>query len=99
MSAKSQTIFENAFLQKYVNREGKVNHQAIQRNPGQLEKLLEQIAVFDVAKATMADQYAFYLNACNVLVIGQIVAHYPLTSVQDMPGFSTARSCTSPASS
>lgn len=35
----------------------------------------------------MADQYVFYLNACNVLVIGEIVRNYPLKSVQDMPGF------------
>ena len=76
-----------ALLQKFVNKDGKVNYQAIQRNPAQLEKLLAAIAAFDVDKAAMADQYAFYLNAYNVLVIGEIVAHYPLASVQDMPGF------------
>ena len=76
-----------ALLQKFVNKDGKVNYQAIQRNPAQLEKLLAAIAAFEVDQATMADQYAFYLNAYNVLVIGEIVAHYPLTSVQEMPGF------------
>ncbi|GAA3960976.1 DUF547 domain-containing protein [Hymenobacter antarcticus] len=81
------TAHTTAFLHKFVDKEGKVNYQAIQRNPGQLANLLAEIAAFDVAKANMADQYAFYLNAYNVLVIGEIVAHYPLTSVQDMPGF------------
>ena len=86
-NASAITAHTTAFLQKFVDREGKVNYQAIQRNPSQLDKLLGEIAVFDVSEAAMADQYAFYLNAYNVLVIGEIVAHYPLTSVQDMPGF------------
>lgn len=86
-SAASLTAQTTAFLQKFVNKEGKVNYEAIQRNPAQLDRLLANIAAFNVSKAEMADQYAFYLNAYNVLVIGEIVAHYPLTSVQSMPGF------------
>ncbi len=86
-SAASITAKTTAFLQKFVNKEGKVNYAGIKRNPAQLQELQQAIAVFDVAKAEMADQYAFYLNAYNVLVIGEIVAHYPLESVQDMPGF------------
>lgn len=77
----------SAFFQKFVNKDGKVNYAGIQRNPDQLNDLLNSIALFDVSKAEMADQYAFYLNAYNVLVIGEIVAKYPLTSVQEMPGF------------
>lgn len=89
---KSQTAADltaqtTAFFQKFVNKEGKVNYAGIQLNPEMLNALLESIATFDVAHAQMPDQYAFYLNAYNVLVIGEIVSHYPLTSVQDMPGF------------
>jgi len=85
--AAALTAQTTAFLQQYVNKEGKVNYAAIQRDPDQLEALLYTIADFDAAHATAADQYAFYLNAYNVLVIGDIVRNYPLKSVQDMPGF------------
>ena len=74
-------------MQQYVNKDGKVNYAAIQRDPNQLDVLLYTIANFDAAHASAADQYAFYLNAYNVLVIGDIVRNYPLKSVQDMPGF------------
>ena len=76
-----------AFLQHYVDKEGKVNYAAIQRDPDQLAALLQSIADFDAPRATAADRYAFYLNAYNVLVIGDIVQNYPLKSVQDMPDF------------
>ena len=76
-----------AFFTKFVNKDGKVNYAGIQRSPEQLNELLASIAGFDAAKAAAAEQYAFYLNAYNVLVIGEIVAHYPLASVQEMPGF------------
>ena len=75
------------FLQQYVNKEGKVNYAAIQRDPDLPDALLFTIADFDAAHVTAADQYAFYLNAYNVLVIGDIMRNYPLKSVQDMPGF------------
>ena len=81
------TAQTTAFLQRYVNKVGKVNYAAIQRDPDQLDALLHSIAEFDAAHTAAADQYAFYLNAYNVLVIGDIVRNYPLNSVQDMPGF------------
>jgi hypothetical protein len=87
LTAASITAQTTAFLQKIVNKDGKVNYKALQRNPEMLDALLSNIADFDVTKAEMADQYAFYLNAYNALVIGEIVKNYPLTSVQDMPGF------------
>ncbi|MBO0360300.1 DUF547 domain-containing protein [Hymenobacter sp. BT186] len=77
-----------AFLKRFVNKAGEVNYGAIQRDPQQLDDLLQDIASYDTkAWASQADLYAFYLNAYNVLVIGEIVANYPLTSVQQMPGF------------
>ena len=87
LTAAAITAQTTAFFQKSVDKEGKVDYAGIQRNPDQLNSLLANIGGFDVAKANMADQYAFYLNAYNVLVIGEIVAHYPLASVQEMPGF------------
>ncbi|GAB2871815.1 DUF547 domain-containing protein [Hymenobacter ruber] len=87
LTAASITVQTTAFLQKFVNKEGKVSYETLQRNPEMLDALLSSIADFDVTKAEAADQYAFYLNAYNILVIGEIVKNYPLTSVQDMPGF------------
>ena len=85
--ANSLTAEITAFLHRYVDKNGKVDYFAIGRESEQLDALLFSIAGFDVAHAAPADQYAFYLNAYNVLVIGDIVRNYPLKSVQDMPGF------------
>ena len=85
--ADALTTQTTAFLQQYVNKEGRVNYAAIQRDPDQLDALLYTIAGFDAAHAAEAARYAFYLNAYNVLVIGDIVRNYPLQSVQQMPGF------------
>lgn len=87
LTAAAITAQTTAFFTKFVNKDGKVNYAGIQRNPNQLTALLSCIEGFDAASATLADQYAFYLNAYNALVIGEIVAHYPLTSVQKMAGF------------
>ncbi|MDQ2768968.1 MAG: DUF547 domain-containing protein [Bacteroidota bacterium] len=85
--ANNLTGETTAFLHRYVDKNGKVDYSAIRRDSEQLDALLFSIGGFDVAHATPADQYAFYLNAYNVLVIGDIVRNYPLKSVQDMPGF------------
>lgn len=77
-----------AFLKRHVDKAGAVNYKAIRREPQQLDNLLQDIASYDTkAWASQADLYAFYLNAYNLLVIGQIVENYPLASVQQMPGF------------
>ena len=77
----------SAFLAKFVNSDGNVNYAAIKRNPLELKGLLKRVETFDAASAKPADREAFYLNAYNLLVIGEVVAHYPLESVQKVPGF------------
>lgn len=77
----------SAFLAKFVDGEGNVNYAAIKRNPLELQGLLRRVASFDAAAAQPADREAFYLNAYNLLVIGEVVARYPLESVQKVPGF------------
>jgi len=77
----------SAFLAKFVNAEGNVNYAAIKRNPLELKGLLKRIEAFDAANTKPADREAFYLNAYNLLVIGEVVARYPLVSVQKVPGF------------
>jgi hypothetical protein len=76
-----------AFLTKFVDAAGNVNYAAIKRNPQELQGLLKRVETFDAATATPADREAFYLNAYNLLVIGEVVARYPLASVEKVPGF------------
>ncbi|GAB3324941.1 DUF547 domain-containing protein [Hymenobacter humi] len=77
----------SAFLSKYVDASGNVNYAAIKRNPADLQGLLLRVEAFDAAAARPADREAFYLNAYNLLVIGEVVARYPLASVEKVPGF------------
>lgn len=76
-----------AFLGKFVNAAGDVNYAAIKRSPAALNALLRRVETFDAAGARPAEREAFYLNAYNLLVIGEVVARYPLESVQRVPGF------------
>ena len=77
----------SAFLARHVNAAGNVNYAAIKRSPAELNGLLQRIETFDAAAAKPADREAFYLNAYNLLVIGEVVARYPLVSVEKVPGF------------
>lgn len=77
----------SAFLAKFVDAEGNVNYTAIKSNPLELKNLLKRIETFNAAEATPADREAFYLNAYNVLVIGEVVERFPIESVQKVPGF------------
>ncbi|WP_310393165.1 DUF547 domain-containing protein [Hymenobacter sp.] len=77
----------SAFLAKFVDSDGNVNYAAIKRNPLELKGLLRRVETFDAAAAKGPDREAFYLNAYNLLVIGEVVARYPLESVQKVPGF------------
>ena len=73
-------------LQKHVV-EGQVDYKALQQNKAQLQRLVQQIGRYDTKKASAAERKAFYLNAYNVLVLQQVLDHYPLKSVMDVPGF------------
>ena len=77
----------SAFLAKFVDDAGNVNYGAIKRNPLELKALLSRIETFEASAAKGPDREAFYLNAYNVLVISEVVAHYPVESVQKIPGF------------
>jgi hypothetical protein len=81
------TVATTAFLKKFVTPEGNVNYGAIKRNPLELKALLRRYEATDAMTLSEADRKAFYLNAYNMLVIGEVVAHYPLVSVQKVPGF------------
>jgi len=77
----------SAFLAKFVDADGNVNYAAIKHNPLEMNALIKRIETFEAATAKPADREAFYLNAYNLLVINEVVLHYPLESVQKVPGF------------
>lgn len=75
-----------ALLQQHVQN-GQVNYKSLQQDMVKLDALVKQIARYDVTKATDTEKKAFYINAYNLLVLKQVLAHYPLKSVMDVPGF------------
>ncbi|GAB3732983.1 DUF547 domain-containing protein [Hymenobacter agri] len=76
-----------AYYTKFVDENGNVNYGAIKRNPLEIKALVKRYETTDAKMLTDADREAFYLNAYNVLVISEVVAHYPTESVQKIPGF------------
>ena len=77
----SQVFFDDAdiFFIKNV-KEGKVNYEAIKKQPGELNSLVKQIAELDLSNKRVTGDYikAFYINAYNILVIKQVVDAYPV---------------------
>ena len=77
----------SAYFAKFVDENGNVNYGAIKRNPLELKALVKRYETFDASAAPAPDREAFYLNAYNVMVINEVVAHYPAASVQKIAGF------------
>ena len=73
-------------LQKHV-REGQVDYKSLQKSKAELQQLVQQIARYDLKNASASERKAFYINAYNALVLQQVLSHYPLKSVMDVPGF------------
>ncbi|MBF9254505.1 DUF547 domain-containing protein [Pontibacter sp. 172403-2] len=73
-------------LQEHV-QEGRVNYKALLQHKKQLQQLVREISSYNLNGATASEQKAFYLNAYNVLVLQQVLQHYPVKSVKDIPGF------------
>ncbi|GAB3203180.1 hypothetical protein ABID22_000996 [Pontibacter aydingkolensis] len=66
---------------------GQVKYKVLQKDKAKLDKLVRQIELYSLNKATPAEKKAFYINAYNVLVLKQVMEHYPIKSVMDVPGF------------
>jgi hypothetical protein len=74
------------FMGRYV-KDGFVDYKAIVDERGELNALIDQIKQIDYKIHTPTENKAYFINVYNVLVIDQIVNHYPTTSVKDIPGF------------
>ena len=66
---------------------GRVAYRKITAEPQQLNTLVNQIAIFDLTKATKATLVAFMINAYNILAIKGIVDEYPVKSPMNISGF------------
>jgi len=76
----------DAFFKKYVFTNG-VDYKNIKGNPADLNALVTQIASFPLSGQNKATQKAFYLNAYNILVIKNVIDHYPIAKPTDVVGF------------
>ncbi len=74
------------FLSTYVNN-GFVDYELITNSNTQLNELVENIADIKLTNFNDAEKQSFYINAYNILVIDQIIKHYPVSSVKEIPGF------------
>ncbi len=72
------------FFKKYVDN-GKVDYASIKEDPALLDKLVEDIAAFELHDIRL--DFPFYVNAYNILVIKQVVDHYLISSPMGVTGF------------
>ncbi len=74
------------FLATHVE-DGLVDYAQIKANTADLDLLQEEIANINLAGQDDKTVQAFYINAYNILVIAQVVEHYPLDSPLAVAGF------------
>lgn len=86
----SQSFFTKAdsFFRTYV-ADGAVRYQALSENPQQLQDLVKEIAELDLSNKRVTPEFlkAFYINTYNLLVIKQVVDHYPIKGPMEVEGF------------
>lgn len=76
----------NTFLNKYVSK-GKVDYEAINKNPESLNGILSIAKDISVDKKDAKEYQAFWINAYNISVIKGIIDNYPIKSPLDKSGF------------
>lgn len=88
LQAQLNAFFTDAddFFQTNIT-DGLVDYENIQQNPLALERLRQQIATIDLNKVDSHVRKAFFINTYNILVIGQVIDHYPISSPLDVEGF------------
>lgn len=77
-------------LKRYVNEEGDVQYQALQKDPSLLDEYLDQLKAIDPrefpAQWPREEILALYLNAYHAGVLRAVAEAYPVKSIQDIPG-------------
>ncbi|MEM6397642.1 MAG: DUF547 domain-containing protein [Bacteroidota bacterium] len=75
----------NDFFAKSVTT-GQIDYAALKAS-NEIETLVEDIESVDLLNLKGLEREAYLINAYNILVINQVLEHYPLRSVLDVPGF------------
>lgn len=78
------------FLKQYVNDEGQINYAAVQKDPVLLKKYLARIRKIkwrDLQEWPREELVALWLNAYHAGLIKNVIEHYPVKSVHEIPGF------------
>ncbi len=76
---------DDFFKSRLVNN--RINYKLLAQEQEVMDSLVAQIASMQVDSMDRATRTAFYINAYNLLVIKNVLNHYPLTNVRDVPGF------------
>lgn len=76
----------NQFLKEHV-KNGYINYQAIHEDPAALNNLTDKISKINPDQLSGDSEKAFLINAYNILVIKQIISHYPVQSPMAVEGF------------
>ena len=89
-AADINVFFEHAdnFFSHYV-KEGKVDYVAIMRDKEDINSIVKTTAItnLDAKDISKNEKKAFYINAYNIMVIKNVVDHYPIKSPKDVDGF------------
>lgn len=79
------------FLRKFVNEKGEVDYRGVQKDPQMLEQYLEHLA--DRPRWSKSgppwpreEELAFWINAYHAAVIDLVRRHYPIQTINDIPG-------------
>lgn len=90
LSAQSNYDRYDAFLQKYVAKNGNVNYKAIKANQVGLDSVVREFQAVSLQKSwSKNEQLAYWLNAYNVFTLQLIVSKYPLQKITDLDGGKT----------
>lgn len=87
-NAQTANFFTKAetFFAKNVSA-GMVDYAGIKANSAELKDLVHLIGTYALSAADENTQKAFLINAYNILVIKNVVDHYPIAKPTDVSGF------------
>lgn len=85
----NETFIEKAdvFFKQNITSNGMVDYAKVKDDRTLLDQLLDHIHTADLSGFSDEERKAFYINAYNLLVIGAIVADYPVASPMKIPSF------------
>lgn len=76
----------DGLLRAHVDEDGWVDYESIRENADALEAYLGQVASAPFDALSRDEKLALLINAYNAFTIQLILDHYPVASIQDIPG-------------